>query len=518
MPFLIWFSSHNKYDDCKISELNSLLEIYGYRKKEYDEKEKKKENDKEKNEGYNINHIELFEAVKKSSVRKNIEWEEKFKVSRMITNKFRNEVFLKTNISEEDLWVNVISRSVLIKGVIELWSEGNSYNEILKELLLKKDLFEKTLKDKKWCFCFNSYGKIINQEEKVDKMNFFKILLEPYTNIDLINPQVQIGLIEEYEQENYNSTILKKVYFGKCIALRRNQYMNNLNKIKKDHKIIGKPKIAWWTSYALNKRPILGPTTTDNDLAFIMCNIAKIKKGHIVLDPFVGSGGLLVTSSIFDAICIGNDIDIRLLKGYKLSYLNPHMKHKSNNKSIFENFVYYNLNIPEIIVSDNSKPIWNFFHKPWVDAIITDPPYGNRATVRICVTNNVEMNVVQNNDILPTSLKNQQDINDNNNNNNDNNFCSSEEQLKKKEKNISNAKTITYNCISAVKDLLNIASNVLVDNGMLVFLFPIQLDTIEEEINILKHPDFYLISYDLQTFTPITGRLIVSMQRKARNA
>lgn len=515
MPYLIWFSSHNKYDDCKISELNSLLEIYGYGK-EYDkkgkEKGKEKENDREKKEEYNMNQIELFETVKKSCDRKNREWEEKFKISRMITNKFRNEVFLKINISEEDLWVNVISRSVLIKGVIELWSEGNSYNEILKELLLKKDLFEKTLKDKKWCFCFNSYGKIINQEEKVDKMNFFKILLEPYTNIDLMNPQVQIGLIEEYEQKSNHSHILKRVYFGKCIALRRNQYMNNINKLKNDHKIIGKPKIAWWTSYALNKRPILGPTTTDNDLAFIMCNIAKIKKGDIVLDPFVGSGGLLITSSIFGAICIGNDIDIRLLKGYKLSYLNPHMKHKSNNKSIFENFLYYNLNIPEIIVSDNSNPTWNFFHKPWVDAIITDPPYGNRATVRICVNNNVEMNNVQNRDILPICVENEQSINEYNNNN----LCSSEEKLKKKEKNISNAKTITYNCTSAVKDLLNIASNVLVDNGMLVFLFPVQLDTIQEEINILKHSDFYLISYDLQTFTPITGRLIVSMQRKAR--
>lgn len=141
MPYLIWFSSHNKYDDCKISELNSLLEIYGYGK-EYDkkgkEKGKEKENDREKKEEYNMNQIELFETVKKSCDRKNREWEEKFKISRMITNKFRNEVFLKINISEEDLWVNVISRSVLIKGVIELWSEGNSYNEILKELLLKK--------------------------------------------------------------------------------------------------------------------------------------------------------------------------------------------------------------------------------------------------------------------------------------------------------------------------------------------------------------------------------------------
>ncbi|KOB89128.1 hypothetical protein PFDG_04277, partial [Plasmodium falciparum Dd2] len=56
-------------DDCKISALQSLLEIYGYGK-EYDtegkENGKEKENDREKKEEYNMNQIELFDTVKKS--------------------------------------------------------------------------------------------------------------------------------------------------------------------------------------------------------------------------------------------------------------------------------------------------------------------------------------------------------------------------------------------------------------------------------------------------------------------
>jgi len=37
----------------------------------------------------------------------------------------------------------------------------------------------------------------------------------------------------------------------------------------------------------------------DNDLAFIMANIAQIKRGDFVWDPFVGTGGLLIPVSHF---------------------------------------------------------------------------------------------------------------------------------------------------------------------------------------------------------------------------
>ncbi|CRH01660.1 tRNA guanosine-2'-O-methyltransferase, putative [Plasmodium relictum] len=452
MSYLIWFRSHNRYDDCKISELKSLLEIFCDKRKELWLNEKE--------------------------------------------NNYKGEVFLKVNITEEELWKNVLSRSILIKGVVDLWGEGNSYDDLLKNLTTKKHLFENNLRNKKWCFYFNSFGKVVNQIDKKKKMDYFKIFFDEFRDIDLINPDVHIALFEEYDKKN--SKILKKVYFGKCIVLRK--YQNSI--FNTYEKTTEKPKISWWKNYALNKRPILGPTTTDNELAFIMCNIAKIKNGHIVLDPFVGSGGLLVSCSIFNAICIGNDIDIRLLKGYRLSYLNPHIEHQNDKKNIFQNFLHYNLNMPDILVSDNSKPIWNFFHKPWVDAIVTDPPYGNRATIRTSVKNS-------------SNAKNKGDI-INNNEFNENSAIINNNENELERKNTLNKKTINYRCAAAIKDLLNIASHTLVDNGMLVFLLPVQLKTIKEEIEILNHSDFYLISYDLQTLTSFSGRLIVSMQRKNR--
>ncbi|GAB67637.1 hypothetical protein PCYB_122050, partial [Plasmodium cynomolgi strain B] len=336
MLHLIWFSSHNKYDECKITELKSLLHIFGY-----------------KDEG---------EALLND------------------TNKHKGEVFVKVNLPEDIDWKSVISRSVLIKGIIQIWSEGPTYDD----------------------------------------------------------------------------------------------------------------------------------------------------GGHIVLDPFVGSGGLLITSSIFNAICVGNDIDIRLLKGYKIAYLNPHMQHKSRNKNIFENFLHYDLNRPEILVSDNSKPVWNAFHKPWVDAIVTDPPYGNRATVRICLRNDQAGDSAEGRTPANGATHPGGDNSDSSESADNRDRCDVSDKDgpgsspqcdsvdRKRVKSLMSTKTVTYSCTAAVKDLLNIASITLVDNGMLVFLLPVQLDNLEEEIAILKHDDFFLISYDLQTFTPCSGRLIVSMQRKCR--
>ncbi|CAA9989907.1 tRNA guanosine-2'-O-methyltransferase, putative [Plasmodium knowlesi strain H] len=484
MLHLLWFSSHNKYDECKITELKSLLHIFGY-----------------KDEG---------EALLNDK------------------NKHKGEVFVKVDLPEDIDWKSVISRSVLIKGIIQIWSEGTTYDDLLSDLLKKEYLFSENLGDKKWRFHFNSFGKIVSQNDKVKKMEHFKVILDKYPKVDLSCPEVELGLLEEYDKNNLG--ILKKIYFGKCMALRKNNKTLVYRRNDQGHMVndvrTKKTQLAWWIHYSLNKRPVLGPTTTDNELAFLMCNIAKVKAGHIVLDPFVGSGGLLITSSIFNAICVGNDIDIRLLKGYKIAYLNPHMQHKSRNKNIFENFLHYNLSLPEILVSDNSKPVWNAFHKPWVDAIVTDPPYGNRATVRICLRNanagdSIEGSTPANEVTLPGG-----DNTDNAHNHDRWDFtdkdgdgcpphCDNVDS--KRVKSLMNTKTVTYSCTEAVKDLLNIASITLVDNGMLVFLLPVQLDNFEEEIAILKHDDFFLISYDLQTFTPCSGRLIVSMQRKCRN-
>lgn len=477
MSYLIWFRSHKRYDSCKITELESLVEVFGQERGvlwKYDEEYISGETN------------DTAEYRAETLHRRN--------------EQCQGEIFVKGHFENEETCKNIVSRSILTKGIVEIWAEGECYDDVLKQLLNKTHLFEKYLTKKKWSFRFASFRKVISQEEKVNKMNHFQVLFKNYNSVDIRNPDVQIALFEEYEKNNTN--LLKKVYFGRCIALRNDFSFSmhtmsndkvNMNENEQECKTNESTHKIWWNSYTLTRRPVLAPTTTDNELAFIMCNIGKVKRGSIVMDPFVGSGGLLISSTVCNAMCIGTDIDIRLLRGHRLSYLNKNMSHTSTKKHIFQNFLHYNLSKPDIIRSDISNPVWQFFRSPWVDAIITDPPYGNRAAIR------TSLNKRKGNNEKPSEHADTTDAV---------NMAHTSGSMHKK--------TDGYDCNAVIKDLLTIASNVLVDNGMLVFLYPVQLGTEKERISFLKHPDFYLNSYDLESLTSTTGRLIISMQRKKR--
>lgn len=51
----------------------------------------------------------------------------------------------------------------------------------------------------------------------------------------------------------------------------------------------------------------------DPQLSLLMANQAKVKNGDIILDPFVGSGSLLVAAAHFGGYVVGTDIDFLML-------------------------------------------------------------------------------------------------------------------------------------------------------------------------------------------------------------
>lgn len=51
----------------------------------------------------------------------------------------------------------------------------------------------------------------------------------------------------------------------------------------------------------------------DPQLSLLMANQAQVKNGDLVLDPFVGSGSLLVAAAQFGAYVLGTDIDYLML-------------------------------------------------------------------------------------------------------------------------------------------------------------------------------------------------------------
>ena len=66
---------------------------------------------------------------------------------------------------------------------------------------------------------------------------------------------------------------------------------------------------SFFAKFDLDKRPYLGPTSTDHELAFLMANQALVTAGDLVYDPFVGSGSIALACSHFGAHVLGSDLD-----------------------------------------------------------------------------------------------------------------------------------------------------------------------------------------------------------------
>lgn len=106
-------------------------------------------------------------------------------------------------------------------------------------------------------------------------------------------------------------------------------------------------------------RPFSKPISVHPKLARAMVNLARAKKGKKFLDPFCGTGGILIEACLVGARVYGMDIDMEMVKGS------------------LKNLRYYGLNatVEWGDVSEARK-----LGKFW--SIATDPPYGRSASTK----------------------------------------------------------------------------------------------------------------------------------------
>lgn len=91
-------------------------------------------------------------------------------------------------------------------------------------------------------------------------------------------------------------------------------------------------------------------------LARTLVNLAQTKKGDVLLDPFCGTGGILLEGMLLDADVIGTDMDISMLKG-----------------------CLENLSRAEVLKVDSTNlPITDCS----VDSVVTDLPYGQSVCIK----------------------------------------------------------------------------------------------------------------------------------------
>jgi len=136
----------------------------------------------------------------------------------------------------------------------------------------------------------------------------------------------------------------------------------------------------FYSKYNLSNRIYIGPTSTDYQLAFLMCNQAQVKPGDLVYDPFMGAGTILISCSHFNAFCIGSDLDMRVLRGEGIGMINKALADKYTKCNMLTNFNEYKLPYPDFFRMDITYPC--LLPLEIFDAVLCDPPYGIRAMAR----------------------------------------------------------------------------------------------------------------------------------------
>lgn len=151
------------------------------------------------------------------------------------------------------------------------------------------------------------------------------LTLEKYSNIKvkLNNPQTYIHILIESDN----------AYIG-------------IKKFKMDKKYFQKMKA--------HKRPFFYPGSMDPKLARCMVNLTRVKEGDTVLDPFCGTGGILIEAGKVGAKVLGSDIDKKMVFGTQ------------------KNLRFAGINEFDIEHADARTIVLD----EKVNAVVTDPPYG----------------------------------------------------------------------------------------------------------------------------------------------
>lgn len=366
--------------------------------------------------------------------------------------------FHLVDLPSEEMARSIANRSILVKGIYEVWGEGRSFEELEEAIRSYPD--ERTTPylspDSTFRISVESFGKAISfheQNERIQKMAFI-----PFKGrVNLRNPDHKFCLMDNNDYGDTNGLppiVQRRIFFGREIGAA-------------DRKIL--------QTYQLKSRKYLGPTAMDAEIAFLMANQAQVKPGKLVYDPFVGTGSILVAAAHFGAMTMGADIDIRVVRDGR-----------GPDCNVWSNFKQYGLPMPvSLLRADNNLPPWRAGLKEMFDAIICDPPYGVRAGGRKSGGRKLLKGAVD-----PYTVPDD-----------------------KRTDHIPS--TAPYSLVECVHDLLNLAARMLVMGGRLVYFYPVLREENSPDPTFPEHPCFELVTTCEQILSFRYSRVLVTMVKVA---
>ncbi|KAH3899258.1 related to tRNA (guanine(10)-N2)-methyltransferase [Saccharomycodes ludwigii] len=297
--------------------------------------------------------------------------------------------FFIVDLPNDETASKLVERSILSKGIYELYAQDKNY-ELLHSRLSENnkvlDEIESAYKSSTFKFDFQYYGgkKKYTKSTQIKKINEFTYLPLKGT-IDLRSPQVTFTILEYFEMltPQKSKDEPSQIFFTRLVSPSLRTRGDTILDI-----------------YALKNRPFRGTTSFEAELSLVTCNISQVKPFCLMYDPFVGTGSFLVTAAEFGALCLGSDIDGRMIRGNTLrtpsTTTNDVAKYITNG--ISQNFEYYgkSLQLLDVMTMD-------FTHNALksdlvIDCIICDPPYGIREGIKVLgskVPNKIDPTIIK---------------------------------------------------------------------------------------------------------------------------
>ncbi|KAL8715280.1 MAG: hypothetical protein Q9220_001238 [cf. Caloplaca sp. 1 TL-2023] len=249
-------------------------------------------------------------------------------------------------LPDEEAASKVISRSILTRGIYELWGSGSTYPELHKNISSRTSTSWHKYKHASFKFEVHAYqAKRSMKEQRVIVEGFRYTGFEG--RVEMENPDETFGVLEDCDW-GFNDEP-KRIYMGRLIANSSRSILD---------------------TYTLKKRKYLSTTSMDSELALITANLTQAAPGKIFYDPFVGTGSFPIACAHFGAVALGSDIDGRAVRG----------KPKRNIATNFQQYGLENNYLGSFVADLTHTPLRN---TRILDGIICDPPYGVREGLKV---------------------------------------------------------------------------------------------------------------------------------------
>lgn len=371
------------------------------------------------------------------------------------------------SLPDEETARKIATRAILVRGVLECWGIGDdaeglkravaAYPEERKAAYLAEGTtFKVEVED---------FGTKGGHSQLISRLEAYDIPFRGRANLKEPD-HVFWSVVSDASKTANLVQPPKKVMFGR---------------------LIGRGDRAPVKTYELSKRVYLGPTSMDAEMALLMANMAHARPGGMVLDPFCGTGSMIIAAAHYGAMTMGFDIDIRVIKYGKHDMKDSKFGTRESDGTtlnVWSNFRQYGLQPPVALLHADLHALPMRAHglEGTLQGIVADPPYGVRAGGR------------------KSGSRKPRDAD----------FKISEEHL---DDHIPSTRPYLFGEMN--DDLMELGARFLAIGGRMTFFMPGILADEDPIADLPTHPSLRLRWHSIEPFNAVWGRRLVTYEKVA---